>query len=226
MNERLNDLSFQNMTGAVDIANIANYQNTIHDSENKSDTAYNAELNSMGIEAEAEEDTKVDNKNVAKNAKSKSLKKKSSKEKIICEEILLVIFYSNCKIITFLKLFSYLLIFVVYVELPLSDISLLSYTFRDIKSANPGQIAAIKRIATRDGLGQIKRWLEQADKDKDAKRLTNLLAQLYHADVSVDVIQNDIKELGLGKVIGFLSKHGIHKGNNSENINLEMVVRL
>ena len=52
--------------------------------------------------------------------------------------------------------------------------------FRDISSVNPGQLAAIKRIGTREGLEQVKKWIEQADENKDAKRLTNLLAQLYH----------------------------------------------
>ncbi|KAE9553463.1 hypothetical protein FO519_003335 [Halicephalobus sp. NKZ332] len=145
------------MTGAVDLVDIgaSSDLNDVHEDK----MAYRAELNAMGIEAEAEEDEKE-----TKSAKNSGKKKEKSKN-IKCEEYL------------------------------------------DISTLNPGQLAAIKRIGTREGLEQIKKWIEQAMQENQDGRLINLLAQLYHADVNM----HDMMELKLGIIIGNLGRHGRSK---------------
>uniref|UniRef100_A0AC34QNA4 C3H1-type domain-containing protein n=1 Tax=Panagrolaimus sp. JU765 TaxID=591449 RepID=A0AC34QNA4_9BILA len=146
-----------NMTGSVD---VATYRNATEFNSGNLGNSY--ELNSMGMEVEAEDDEKDPSLNAPK---IKTAKKPDANKGTTCRKIL------------------------------------------NIDEASPQQVMAIKRIGTKEGLVQITKWIDAAIKEQDARRLTNLLAQLYHADVNME----DMQELKLGRVIGGLSKKGFNK---------------
>uniref|UniRef100_A0A7E4V338 C3H1-type domain-containing protein n=1 Tax=Panagrellus redivivus TaxID=6233 RepID=A0A7E4V338_PANRE len=61
-------------------------------------------------------------------------------------------------------------------------------TLVDKSMATPEQLKAIECIGTERGMIQMNNWLTAASQENDVKRLCNLLAQCYHAEVTVALL--------------------------------------